>query len=177
MREIKIGLIGCGNVGAGVVKWVRENYSLIQGRCGVLLTISKIAVKDIHKDRGDHIDAELLTSDIESIVNDPEIDVIVELIGGTSLVKNHVLAALKKGTPVVTANKSLLAHHGDELFNLAHEHETDIYYEASVAGGISIIKILKEGLAANHIQHIYGILNGTCNDRRTRMERDGDDFD
>jgi len=176
MKEIGIGLIGCGNVGTGVVKWLRENAALIEARCGVLLSIRKIAVNNIGKDRGIKLESDLLTTDAVSVVNDPDVDIIVELIGGTTAAKDIVELALEKRKPVVTANKSLLAFYGSELFSLASAQDTDIYYEASVAGGISIIKAIKEGLTANNIQHIYGILNGTCNFILTRMERDGADF-
>ncbi len=177
MKTINIGLIGCGNVGAGVVKWVQQNSDLIKARCNIQLQIVKIAVKDVMKDRGLTIEGKILTADAASVVNDSDIDVIIELIGGIDAAKPLVISALKQGKPVVTANKSLLAFHGDELFKLAQKHDTDIYYEASVAGGISIIKYLKEGLAGNHINLIYGILNGTCNYILTRMAQNGEKFD
>ena len=176
MKIINIGLIGCGNVGAGVVKWVQKNSNLIEARCNIKLRIAKIAVKNLNKDRGLGRDSALLTTDAESLVNDSDIDVIIELIGGTDDARSLVVSALKQGKPVVTANKSLLAFHGDELFKLAKDNDTDIYFEASVAGGISIIKYLKEGLAGNHINLIYGILNGTCNYILTRMAQNDEDF-
>ncbi len=177
MRKVNIGLIGCGNVGAGVVKWVQKNSDLIEARCNMQLEIAKIAVKNVQKDRGLSIDQSIFTADASTLVNAPDIDIVVELIGGIDEAKPLVISALKQGKPVVTANKSLLAFHGAELFKLAEDNNSDIYYEASVAGGISIIKYLKEGLVGNHINLIYGILNGTCNYILTRMAQNGEKFD
>jgi homoserine dehydrogenase len=177
MKNVKIGLIGFGTIGSGVVKWIQQNGGLISARCGVQLELTRIADLDITTDRGVAVNPDVLTTNYEDLIKDPNLDVIVELVGGTTIARKIVLAALEAGKPVVTANKALLAHHGDELFAAAEKSASDIYYEASVGGGIPIIKALREGLAANHIQHIYGILNGTCNYILTRMEREGADFD
>ncbi len=176
MREIRVGLIGFGTVGSGVVKCLHNNGKLIGARSGVQPVIHKIADLDIVTDRGVPIDKSLLTTNVSDVLDNPDIDVVVELVGGTTIAKDFVLRALKNGKPVVTANKALLAYHGDEIFAAANESGADIYYEASVAGGIPIIKALREGLAANHIRAIYGILNGTCNYILTRMEREGLSF-
>ncbi len=176
MKKIRIGLIGCGTVGTGVVACIKNNAALIAARCDVQLSIVAIAVSDIEKKRDFDATSVVFTDNADTVVNSPDIDVIVELIGGTTDAKRYVLQALKNGKPVVTANKSLLAYHGDELFRVAAENGVDIYYEASVAGGVPIIKSLREGLSANHVERIYGILNGTCNYILTRMENDGVDF-
>ena len=176
MENMNIGLIGCGTVGSGVIAWLQDNKSLITSRCGITLTVHKIAVSDIGKPRGVSVPRSHFTNDPNSVINDPEIDVIVELMGGITVAKGYVIQALELGKPVVTANKALLAYHGKELFAIAEKNNADIYYEASVGGGITVIKSLREGLAANKINRIYGILNGTCNYILTRMKFDRIDF-
>ena len=175
MKEIKVGIIGFGTVGAGVAANLLSNGDVIAKRTGVKLALSKIADIDIKSDRGVKVPKKILTTDAMALIK--EVDVVVELVGGTTVAKDFILAALKLGKPVVTANKALLAKKGEELFAAAEKSKADIYYEASVAGGIPIIKVLREGLAANRIQKIYGILNGTCNYILTRMEREGLDFE
>ncbi len=175
MKEIKVGIIGFGTVGAGVAANLLSNGDVIAKRTGVKLVLSKIADIDIKSDRGVKVPKKILTTDAMELIK--EVDVVVELVGGTTVAKDFILAALKLGKPVVTANKALLAKKGEELFAAAEKSKADIYYEASVAGGIPIIKVLREGLAANRIQKIYGILNGTCNYILTRMEREGLDFE
>ncbi len=175
-QELSIGLLGFGTVGAGVVKHLEKNGELIGARTGVRPVVRRIADLDTTTDRGVPIDPEILTTDAEAVVDDPALDVIIELIGGTDAARRFILKALGSGKPVVTANKALLAHHGDEIFAAAEAGAADIYYEASTAGGIPIIKALREGLSANHIESIYGILNGTCNYILTRMERENADF-
>lgn len=176
-KELRIGLLGFGTVGTGVVKCLEKNGELIGARSGVRPIIGKIADLDTETDRGVTLAHGILTTDAESVINDPDIDVIVELIGGTTVARSFVLKALGNGKPVVTANKALLAIHGNEIFAAAKAGDADIYYEASVAGGIPIIKSLREGLTANHFESIYGIFNGTCNYILTRMENEGIDFD
>src|SRR5213078_2984430 len=119
----------------------------------------------------------LMTLDWAEVVNDPNIHVIIELVGGTGIAKTMILAALKQGKPVITANKALISAHGEELFAAAKENGTNLYYEASVAGGIPIIKALREGFVGNRITHLYGIVNGTCNYILTRMKLEGADFE
>jgi homoserine dehydrogenase len=175
VKEIKVGIIGFGTVGAGVAANLLSNGDVIAKRTGVKLVLSKIADIDITSDRGVKVPKKILTTDARALIK--EVDVVVELVGGTTIAKDFILEALKQGKPVVTANKALLAKKGEELFAAAEKSKADIYYEASVAGGIPIIKVLREGLAANRIQKIYGILNGTCNYILTRMEREGLDFE
>lgn len=175
MREVKIGIIGFGTVGSGVAACLLENSKVIAGRTGIKLVLARIADVDIKRDRGVKIPEGILTVDASSLIN--EADVVVELVGGTTHAKEFILEALKKGKPVVTANKALLAECGEELFAAAEKSVADIYYEASVAGGIPIIKTLREGLVGNRIKEILGILNGTCNYILTRMENENINFD
>ncbi len=175
MKEIKVGIIGFGTVGAGVAANLLSNGDVIAKRTGVKLVLAKIADIDIKRDRGIKVPKKILTTDAVALIKD--VDVVVELVGGTTIAKDFILEALKLGKPVVTANKALLAKKGEELFTAAEKYKADIYYEASVAGGIPIIKVLREGLVANRIQKMYGILNGTCNYILTRMEREGLDFE
>ncbi|OGV48732.1 MAG: hypothetical protein A2X49_03920 [Lentisphaerae bacterium GWF2_52_8] len=174
MREIKIGIIGFGTVGAGVASCLLRNGDVIAKRTGIKPVLAKIADIDIERDRGVAVPREILTTDARQLMN--EVDVVVELIGGTSIAKDFILEALRIGKPVVTANKALLALHGEELFAAAEKSKADIYYEASVAGGIPIIKALRESFIGNRINYIYGIMNGTCNYILTRMMREGVDF-
>jgi homoserine dehydrogenase len=170
VKEVKIGIIGFGTVGAGVVSCLLENGDVIARRTGVRLVLSRIADIDVKTDRKVNVPNEILTTDAMKLID--EVDVVVELVGGTNKAKEFILAALKKGKPVVTANKALLAEYGEEIFAAAEKSKADIYYEASVCGGIPIIKALKEGLVSNKIQKIIGIMNGTCNYILTRMEKE-----
>ena len=174
MKQIKVGIIGFGTVGAGVADILLKNGDVISSRAGVELVLARIADLDITTDRGVKVPAGVLTTDADALID--EVDVVVELIGGKTVAKDFILKALNKGKMVVTANKALLAEYGKELFAVAEANNADIYYEASVCGGIPVIKALREGLAANHINSIYGILNGTCNYILTRMEQEGADF-
>ena len=174
MKELSVGIIGFGTVGAGVAEILLTNSEVIAKRSGVKLTLKRIADLDITTDRGFKVPEGVLTTDASVAIR--ECDIIVELVGGTTVAKKFILDALKAGKPVVTANKALLALHGQELFAAAEASGVDMGYEASVAGGIPIIKSLREGLAANRINRIYGIMNGTCNYILTRMEREGADF-
>ncbi len=174
MKEYKIGIIGFGTVGAGVASCLLNNAEVIAKRTGMLPRLAKIADLDITTDRGVAVPKDLLTTDSDELIR--EVDVVVELIGGTTVAKKLILQALNAGKPVVTANKALLAEHGEELFAAAEKNHVDLYYEASVAGGIPIIKSLREGFVGNRISRIYGIMNGTCNYILTRMEREEIDF-
>ena len=176
MKQIKIGLIGFGTVGAGLVETVLKNGELIAKRSGILPVISKIADLDTTSDRGVSVPAGVLGTDAMALIDSPEVDVVVELVGGTTAARKFIAAALKRGKPVVTANKALLATYGDELFALARENRTEIYFEASVGGGIPCIKAIREGLIGNRITEIYGILNGTCNYILSCMQADNTDF-
>ncbi len=174
MKELGIGIIGFGTVGAGVADCLLKNGEVIAKRTGVKPVIRKIADLDIVRDRGVKVPDGVLTTDAMEAIESCQ--VIVELVGGTTFAKTIILEALKRGKPVVTANKALLAKFGEELFAAAEKSGADIFYEASVGGGIPIIKSLREGLVGNRINRIYGILNGTCNYILTRMERDQADF-
>jgi homoserine dehydrogenase len=177
MRQVKLGIIGGGTVGGGVYEALRRNGALMALRLGVGLEIVRVAVRDLKKNRSARIPRVLLTADWREVVCDPEVHLVVELIGGTTVAREVVLAALRLGKPVVTANKALLSAHGKELFTAAQKHGTNLYYEASVAGGIPIIKALREGFVGNRITALYGIVNGTCNYILTRMKLEGADFD
>lgn len=177
MKQVNIGMIGGGTVGSGVFNALRENSELMAARTGVRLVVKKVAVMAFDERRPYPIDRALMTLDWKDVVNDPEIQIVTELVGGTGIAKTMVLAALEAGKVVVTANKALLSAHGPELFAAAKKAGTNLYYEASVAGGIPIIKTLREALVGNRFERIYGIVNGTCNYILTRMTREGAAFD
>lgn len=174
MKEVKVAIVGFGTVGAGAAAILLQNAEVIAKRTGVSLKLVKIADLDITTDRGVAVPPELLTTDANEAI--AAADVVVELVGGTTFAKTLILNALNAGKMVVTANKALLAKYGAELFEAARKNNVNIYYEASVGGGIPVIKGLREGLVANRIKAIYGILNGTCNYILTRMEQEGADF-
>lgn len=176
MREIKVGLIGFGTVGAGVVKILQQNARLIEKRMGARVVLKRIADIDLKTDRGVKVRPDLLTKRAEDIIEDPEIDIIMELIGGIEPAKTFILKAIENKKHIVTANKALLALHGDEIFGLAQDHGVDLNFEASVGGGIPLIRSIKEGLAANRISSIFGILNGTSNYILSKMTDKGGNF-
>ncbi|MFT4549536.1 MAG: homoserine dehydrogenase [Verrucomicrobiales bacterium] len=175
-RTLNIGLAGLGNVGAGVYKNLDKNRVLLNERTSADLVVKKIAVRDPTRKRDVDVPAELITTRLLDLVEDDGIDVIVELIGGTEEAYDFVKAALEAGKPVVTGNKALLAEHGKELIELAEEKNVPLYCEAAVAGGIPIIKAVKEALVGNKIEAIYGIINGTSNFILSQMA-DGMAFD
>jgi len=175
--QINLGMIGGGTVGSGVYHHLTRNGALLASRLGVKIAMRKVAVKAFDEPRPYEIDKALMTTDWQEVVNDPQIHVVIELIGGTTLAKTITLTALKLGKPVITANKALISAHGEELFAVAAQHGTNLYYEASVCGGIPIIKALREGFVGNRITHMYGIVNGTCNYILTRMKLEGSDFE
>ncbi len=172
-RPIKIGLAGLGNVGAGVFKNLQKNGVLIQQRTGAQLQIARVALRNPSKPRDIEVPAEMITTDWRDLIKDPELQVIVELIGGTTDAFELVSGALRAKKIVVTGNKALLAERGQELFALAEQCGVPIYFEAAVAGGIPIIQTLQEGLVGNHIKSIHGIINGTCNYILSRMSQAG----
>lgn len=176
MNDFNVGIVGFGTVGAGVVECLLENGNLIGSRTAVRPIVRRIADLDIVTDRGVALPDGILTTNVDEVLSATDIDVVVELIGGTTTAKDFILRALANGKPVVTANKALLAEHGGELFEAAEASSADLYYEASVAGGIPIIKAVREGLVGNRINQITGILNGTCNYILTQMEEEGADF-
>jgi len=175
--EINVGLIGLGTVGTGVVRVLRENADVIGDRLGCRLVLKRIADRDIERDRGIKLDKGVLVRDAEEVLNDPEIQIVIELVGGTGVAREFVMKALEKGKHVVTANKALLSTHGREIFSRAMELGRDIGFEASVGGGIPVIKALREGLVANRVESIYGIINGTANYILSKMTNDGGRFE
>lgn len=168
-REIGVGLIGCGTVGAGVVRILLEKPHVLERRIGARVSLKRVCDRDPKRTRALHIPTDRLTHDATTILRDPEILIVVELIGGIHPAKEFILEALKAGKHVVTANKALLAEYGHELFLAAARDGADLYFEASVGGGIPIIKAVREGLIANELDTILGILNGTSNYILTRM--------
>ena len=176
MQQVNLGMIGGGTVGSGVYHAWQKNGDLMAARLGVKLVFRKVAVKAFDEPRPYPIARNLMTTDWQEVVNDPQIHVVIELVGGTGIAKTMVLAALAQGKTVVTANKALLSAHGKELFAAAAKSGANLYYEASVCGGIPIIKALREGFVANQFPAIYGIVNGTCNYILSRMKAEGADF-
>lgn len=173
---IKIGLLGLGTVGSGVYKIIKENNISIEKKIGTKIKIEKILVKDINKYRKLKLDNQLLTNDPDDIIKNPEINLIVELIGGETPAYKYVLEAIENKKSVITANKLLIAKYGDEILSKAKENNVQISFEGSVAGGIPIIRPLKESLAAGNINNIYGILNGTTNYILSKMTKDNKEF-
>ncbi len=176
MKKIALGLIGFGTIGTGVVRLLQENRDLISQRVGAEIHLKRIADIDIVRSRGIVIDRARLTTDAADILNDPEIDIVIELMGGYEPARSFILQALKNKKHVVTANKALLATHGDEIFQSALREGVNIGFEASVGGTIPVIKTIKESLVANRIQSIYAILNGTSNFILSKMTDEGKSF-
>ncbi len=176
-RPVTIGLVGLGTIGTGVVRVLQEHGALIDTRLGFPLRLKRIADIDLERDRGVALDGYALSRDWNEIVADPELDLVVELVGGTGVARDLVLAALAAGKSVVTANKALLALHGAEVYSTAAAHRTDIAFEASVAGTIPVLRALREGLCGDRVCALYGILNGTCNFILTEMEARGEPYD
>jgi homoserine dehydrogenase len=177
MDQVNVGIIGFGTVGSGTVQILLENRDLITSRVGSEIVIKKIADLDLDRDRGIALAPGLLTEDAMEIIEDPQIDIVVELIGGLRQAKDYILLSLERGKHVVTANKALLAEHGKEIYRAAEKHGVSLAFEASVGGGIPVIRTLREGLSANRIRTIMGILNGTSNYILTRMSQKGLPYD
>lgn len=173
---INVGIIGFGTVGTGTVKILLENRDILKERIGFEINLKKIADLDITRDRGISISPDILTTNADDILNDPHIDIVVELIGGIRPAKDFILKAIQNRKHVVTANKALLATAGNEIFNAALEAGVEIGFEASVAGGIPIIKIIRESLVADRIKAVYGIINGTSNYILTKMTEEHVEF-
>ena len=169
---LRVGVLGCGNVGGPLVRLIGAQGNAIEARTGVRLEVTRVAVRDLTKDRGDGLEG-LLTTDARGVVDDPDVDVVVELIGGIEPARELILAALKAGKPVITGNKALLATAGAELFAAAEEAGVDLLFEAAVAGGIPIIRPLRESLVGEQITRVLGIVNGTTNYILTRMAESG----
>ena len=176
MRQIGIGLAGLGTVGAGVYKHVAQNRALLSERLGLELVIRRAVVRDLTKPRSIDLPPERLTTRWQDLIDDPEVHIVVELMGGIDEPLALIRAAINAGKIVVTGNKALLAEHGQEIFALAAEKKVPVFFEASTAGGIPIIKTIREALIANHIVSIHGIINGTSNYILTRMTDAGLDF-
>ena len=177
MKTIGVGILGFGTVGAGVADGLLKHRDVMAKRLGVDIALKRVSDLDVTTDRGVAVPAGVLTTDSAAVIADPDVQVVVETIGGTGIAKALVLDALNAKKCVVTANKKLLAEHGKEIFDTAAKNGVDIYFGASVGGGIPIIRVVREALAANEIESIHGILNGTCNYILTRMEREGAPFD
>ncbi len=177
MDKINVGLIGFGTVGSGVVKILNENAGVIRDKVGLEIALKRIADKDVKSDRGVDIGSAVLTADASDVLSDPDIDIVVELVGGTGVAKEFVLKAFEAKKHVVTANKALLSTCAREIFSAASKAGLQIGFEASVGGGIPVLKAIKEGLSANNIDSIYGIINGTANYILTSMSEDGGAFD
>ena len=175
--RLGVGIIGFGTVGTGVAKILLENAALIRRRVGVPVELVRIADIDLTRDRGIALPAGLLTNDAKQVLNDPAIEIVIELIGGYDTAKRVILEAIAAGKHVVTANKALLALHGEEIFETAARRGVDLGFEASVGGGIPVIRALTEGLAGDRIQSIYGIINGTSNYILSRMTHEGQSFE
>ncbi len=169
MNEISIGLIGFGTIGSGVVKILQENGDILTARAGIPLRLKRIADLDLESDRGVKVERSMLTSDPGEILRDPEISIVVELIGGYEPARTFILEAFRQRKQVVTANKALLAQHGTEIFGAARSAGVCIAFEAAVGGGIPILRSLREGLVANRFEKVLAILNGTCNFILTAM--------
>lgn len=173
---VRIGLLGCGHVGSALARLLDDNAELIESRAGVRIVVSKIAVRDLDRARDVRVSADAFTTDAESVVADPSIDIVVEVMGGIDPARALIARALESGRSVVTANKELLAHHGHELIALAEASGVDLLFEASVGGGIPLIRPLRESLAGDRISRVMGIVNGTTNYILTRMTEDGSSF-
>jgi len=174
---INIGIIGFGTVGAGTARILMQKRKELESRLGCPIVLRRIADLDIKRDRGIKLSAGVLINNAQALLNDPEIDIVVELMGGIHPAKEFVLQALRNGKHVVTANKALLATEGHEIFKTVQRNNVHIGFEASVAGSIPIIKIVRESLVGNTIQSIYGIINGTSNYILTKMTEEGIDFE
>jgi len=174
-RELGIGMLGCGVVGSQVARLLTEDSGDFAARSGAKLSLKKIAVRDVAAKR-EQVKSELLTKDADSIVNDPSIDIVIEVMGGIEPARTLILKAIANGKSIITANKALLAKHGAELFEAADKKGVDLYYEAAVGGAIPILRPLRESIVGDHVHRIMGIVNGTTNYILTKMDEEGSDF-
>lgn len=174
---VNIGLIGFGTIGSGVVEVFNKNLRLLENKVNKKVKLKKVVDLDIETDRGVYISPELLSTDVDDILEDPEIDIVIELIGGYQPALKFILRAMENGKHVVTANKALIAKHWNEIISSAQKNHARICFEASVGGGIPLLQPLNEGLAANHFDSIYGIINGTANYILTKMSEEGRNFE
>ena len=176
MRSVTVGILGLGNVGAGTVRLLQDRRAAIEARLGAVLEVRQVCVRDLGRRRAVELAPELLTTDPAQVIDDPLTDIIVELVGGVEPACTYILAALRAGKHVVTANKAVLAERGAEIFATAAAHGRAVYFEGSVAGGIPILRSLREGLASDRIDVVAGIVNGTSNFILDAMTRSGADF-
>ncbi len=176
-RPVQVGLLGLGTIGTGVVRLLQAHAAHIDERLGFPLRLMRIADIELERDRGVPLDGYVLTRDWQEVVEDPEVEIVIELIGGDGVARSAVLAALEAGKSVVTANKALLAHHGREIYDCAEAYGSDIAFEASVGGTIPVLRALREGLCADRIDAVHGIVNGTCNFILSEMEERGETYE
>src|SRR6478752_9136267 len=176
-ERVRVGILGCGHVGGALVRLIHDHADVIEARAGVPLEVARVAVHDLTKDRDLPLPSRCFTDDAAAVVDDPDVDIVVEVIGGIEPARRLIVDALMGGKPVVTANKELVATHGRELFETAEGAGVDILFEASVGGGIPLIRPLRESLAGDRIRRITGIVNGTTNYILTAMTDDGASFD
>lgn len=174
-RELGIGMLGCGVVGSQVARLLTEDSGDFAARSGARLSLKRIAVRDLSAKR-EHVKSELLTADSNSVVDDPTIDIVIEVMGGIEPARTLILKAITNGKSIITANKALLAKHGAELFEAADKKGVDLYYEAAVGGAIPILRPLRESIVGDHVHRIMGIVNGTTNYILTKMDEEGSDF-
>ncbi|SFK69535.1 homoserine dehydrogenase [Paenibacillus sp. 1_12] len=177
MKAIKVGLLGLGTVGTGVVRIIKGHQQDLLSQTGASIEISKILVQDKSKQRDIDVSPDVMTENPRDVIEDPEIDIVIEVMGGIELAKGYILEALDRGKHVVTANKDLMALHGQEILAKAAEKGCDVLYEASVAGGIPIIRTLVEGFSSDRITKIMGIVNGTTNYIMSKMSQEGAAYD
>jgi homoserine dehydrogenase len=177
MKKVRIALLGCGTVGGGVLRLLTENRVHLAARVGAELEVARVLVRDTHRVRVDDCNTEWLTTDPEAVFGDPTIDIVVEVMGGQEPAKTYIERATAQGKSVVSANKALLAAHGPGLLAKAAEAGTDLAFEASVGGGVPIIRTLRDALTSDRVSSVCGILNGTCNYILTRMREEGASFD
>ena len=175
-KVVRIGVLGCGNVGAAFVRLVEQQGATIQLRTGIRLEVVSVAVRNMSRDRDVQLPEGLLTRDAHAVVADPSIDLIVEVIGGIEPARELIAAALAAGKPVITANKELLANVGGELYAAADAAGVDLLFEAAVAGGIPVIRALRESLRGEPVSRVMGIINGTTNFILTKMSEEGADY-
>ena len=176
-ESVGVGLIGLGTIGTGVAKVLRQNAGVIEQRLGFPLRLERVADLDTDRDRGVDLSGIRFDADAEGLIDDPRVHIVIELIGGYDVARRLILRSVERGKHVVTANKALLALHGGEIFEAASRRGVDVGFEASVAGGIPILRSIREGLVANRIESLHGIMNGTTNYVLTEMEKTGEDFE
>ena len=174
-KTLNIGMLGCGVVGSSVARLIREDSGDFAARSGATLALVKVAVRNLSTKR-DHISSSILTDDPVSVVNDPNIDIVIEVMGGIEPARELILTAIKNGKSIITANKALLALHGAELFEAADKNKVDLYYEAAVGGAIPILRPLRESIVGDHVHRVMGIVNGTTNYILTKMDEEGSAF-